>query len=141
MAEHIKDFQKLNIRVIDILEEHRIDVLIGALKDNIQHEVHLSEPDSLDKAIRVARKVQTKIMATRNFTTLLTMLDSPTFRGSPWYEVPIIPHTIWCRSPIQYNGSVSIYLEIFLSSFCSTHESVMLVSSKSEMSMPGECVM
>jgi len=33
--EHIKDFQKLNIRVKDIPEEHRIDLFIGTLKDNI----------------------------------------------------------------------------------------------------------
>lgn len=42
MVEHIKDFQKLNIRVNYILEAHRIDVFIGTLKDNIQHEVCLS---------------------------------------------------------------------------------------------------
>jgi len=41
MEEHIEDFQKLNIRVNDILEKQRIDVFIGTLKDNIQHEVHL----------------------------------------------------------------------------------------------------
>jgi len=41
MMEHIEDFHKLNIRVEYILEEHRIDVFIGTLKDNIQHEVHL----------------------------------------------------------------------------------------------------
>ena len=35
VPEHIEDFKKLNIRVIDIPEEHRIDVFIGALKDNI----------------------------------------------------------------------------------------------------------
>ena len=39
VVEHIEDFQKLNIRVIDILEEHRIDVFIGTLKDSIQHKV------------------------------------------------------------------------------------------------------
>ena len=41
MVEHIEEFQKLNIRVIDIPEEHGIDVFIWTLKDNIQHEVHL----------------------------------------------------------------------------------------------------
>jgi len=61
-------FQKLNIRVTDIPKEHRIDVFIGTLKDNIQHEVHLWEPDSLEKAFRVARKVENKIMATRKST-------------------------------------------------------------------------
>ena len=54
MAEHIEDFQKLNIMVNDIPEEHRIDVFIGTLKDNIQHEVHLWEPNSLEKAFRLS---------------------------------------------------------------------------------------
>jgi len=45
MVEHIEDFKKLNIRVNYILEKKRIDVFIGTLKDNIQHEVHLWEPD------------------------------------------------------------------------------------------------
>ena len=60
MAEHIQDLQKLNIRVTDILEEHRIDLFIGTLKDNIQHEVRVLE----------ARKIECKIMAMRNPTTL-----------------------------------------------------------------------
>ena len=47
IMEHIEEFQKLNIRVKDIPEDHRIDVFIGTLKDNIQHEVHLWELDSL----------------------------------------------------------------------------------------------
>ena len=69
VGEHIEDFQKLNIRVTDIPEEHRIDLFIGTLKDNIQHEVHVLEPDSLEKAFRVARKIESKIMATRRSTT------------------------------------------------------------------------
>jgi len=59
----------LNIRVTDIPEEHNIDVFIGTLKDNIQHEVHLWEPDSLEKEFRLARKIECKIMATRKPTT------------------------------------------------------------------------
>lgn len=69
MVEHIEDFQKLNIRVNDIPEKQRIDVFIGTLNDNIQHEVRLWEPDSLEKAYMLARKVERKIMATRNSTT------------------------------------------------------------------------
>ena len=65
MGEHIEDFQKLNIRVTDISEEHRIYLFIGTLKDNIQHEVRVLEPDSLEKAFRLARKIECKIMATR----------------------------------------------------------------------------
>ena len=45
MEEHIEDFQKLNIRVNGIPKNQRIDVFIGTLKDDIQHEVHLWEPD------------------------------------------------------------------------------------------------
>lgn len=56
MAEDIQDFQKMNIMVTDIPEEHQIDVFIGTLKDNIQHEVRLWEPDSLEKAFRVEIK-------------------------------------------------------------------------------------
>ena len=69
MMDHIEDFQKLNIRVKDIPKEHRIDVLNGNLKDNIQHEVHLWEPDSLENTFRLARKMERKIMATRKPTT------------------------------------------------------------------------
>ena len=69
VVEHIEDFQKLNIRVIYIPEEHMIDFFIGNLKGNIQHEVHIWEPDSLEKAFRLARKNECKIMATRKTTT------------------------------------------------------------------------
>ena len=46
-----------------------IEVFIGTLKDNIQHEVFLWESDSLEKAFRLARKIECKIMATRKPTT------------------------------------------------------------------------
>ena len=69
VGEHIEDFQKLNIRLTDILEEHMIDHFIGTLKNNIQHDVHILEPDSLEKAFRLAIKIECKIMATRKPTT------------------------------------------------------------------------
>ena len=69
MTEHIQDFQKLNIRVKYIPEDHKIDVFIWTLKDNIQHEVHLWEPNSMEKSFRLARKMERKIMATRKPTT------------------------------------------------------------------------
>jgi len=69
MEEQIEDFQKLNIRVNDIPENQRIDVFIGTLKDNIQHELHFWEPGSLEKAFKWARKIERKIMETRNPTT------------------------------------------------------------------------
>jgi len=68
MEEHTEDFQKSNMRENDILEKQRIDVSIGTLKNNIQHEVHLWEPDSLEKAFKLARKVERKIMETMNST-------------------------------------------------------------------------
>jgi hypothetical protein len=40
-VEHIENLQSLNIKVMDIPDEHLIDVFIGTLKDNIQHEVSL----------------------------------------------------------------------------------------------------
>ena len=67
--EHIKNFQKLNVRVKYILEEHMIDVFIGTLTDNVQHEVPFLEPHSLEKAFRLARKMESRIMTTRKPTT------------------------------------------------------------------------
>ena len=61
VGEHIEDFQKLNIRATDIPEEHRIDVFIGTLKDNIQHEVRVWELDSLEKPFRLERKINVKL--------------------------------------------------------------------------------
>ena len=45
VGEHIEDYQKCNIRVNGVLEEHMIDLFIGTLKDNIQHEVRVWELD------------------------------------------------------------------------------------------------
>jgi hypothetical protein len=63
VTEHIENFQRLNIKVTDIPDEHLIDVFIGTLKDNIQHEVLLWEPKSLENAFKVARNVESKNMA------------------------------------------------------------------------------
>ena len=46
-----------------------IVLFIGTLKDNIQHEVCVLKPDSLEKAFRLERKIECKIMATRKPTT------------------------------------------------------------------------
>ena len=61
VVKHIEDFQKLNIKVTNISEEHMIDVFIGTLKDNIQHEVRVWEPDPLEKAFKLARKLNVKL--------------------------------------------------------------------------------
>jgi hypothetical protein len=70
VTKHIENFQRLNIKVIDIPNENLIDVFIGTLNDNIQHEVHLWEPKSLENVFRVARNVESKnmAMATRRTT-------------------------------------------------------------------------
>ena len=44
-------------------------MFIGTLNDNIQHEVRIWEFDLLEKEFRLARKIESKIMATRNPTT------------------------------------------------------------------------
>jgi hypothetical protein len=63
VTEHIENFQRLNIKVTDISDEHLIDVFIETLKDKIQHEVCLWEPESLENAFKVARNVESKNMA------------------------------------------------------------------------------
>ena len=72
VGEHNEDFQKLNIRVTNIPEEHRIDLFIGTLKDNIQHEFRVLEPDSLEKEFRLARKLNVKLwkQGSLPFTTI-----------------------------------------------------------------------
>lgn len=66
-------------------------------------------------------------------------VEPANIKGSPRYEVPTRPHTIWCGSPIQYDGPVSIILKICLNSFLSAHESVLLCLSRSEVRMPIDC--
>ena len=83
MGEHIEDFQKLIIRVTDIPEEHKIDLFIGTLKDNIQHEVRVLEPDSLEKAFKLERKIECKIMVIRKPTTQIYKYGSA--------STPILP--------------------------------------------------
>jgi len=70
VTKNIENFQRSNIKVTDIPDEHLIDVLIGALRDNILHEVFLREPKLLENAFRVARNVENKnmAMATRRTT-------------------------------------------------------------------------
>jgi hypothetical protein len=63
VTEHIENFQRLNINITDIPYENLIDVFIGNLINNIQHEVFLWEPKSLENAFRVERNVESKNMA------------------------------------------------------------------------------
>jgi hypothetical protein len=63
VTKNIEKFQRLNIMVTDIPYEHLIDVFIGTLRDNIEHQVLLWEPKSLENAFRVERNVEIKNMA------------------------------------------------------------------------------
>ena len=70
-TEHIKQFQQLSVKVKNISKDNLLYLFIGTFKDNIQHEVCLFEPSSLEKAFMMARKVERKIMVmtTRNTTS------------------------------------------------------------------------
>jgi hypothetical protein len=63
VVEHIENFQRLNIMVMNIPYEHLIYVFIGILKENIQHEAFLWEPKPLESAFKVETNVESKIMA------------------------------------------------------------------------------
>ena len=63
VTEHIKQFQQLSLRVKNISKDNLLDLFIGTLKDNIQHEVCLFEPSSLEKDLMMERKVESKNMA------------------------------------------------------------------------------
>jgi len=54
---------------------------------------------------------------------MLMVLELWIVRGSPRCEVPTRPHTVCCRSPIRYDGPISIILNIFLISCLSAHDS------------------
>ena len=65
----------MNIRVTDIPYENLIDVFIGTLKDNIQHDVRLCEPKSLENAFMVERNVESKNMAMDTRRITLTSIE------------------------------------------------------------------
>ena len=52
----------------NILEDNLLDLFIGTLKDNIQHDVCLFEPSSLEKDFKMERKDESKtmVLTTRN---------------------------------------------------------------------------
>jgi hypothetical protein len=85
VIEHIENLQRLNIKITNIPDEHLIDVFIGTLRDNIQHEVHLWEPKSLENAFRVARNVESKnmSMSTRRTTTNIYRENNVPFSKTP----------------------------------------------------------
>ena len=60
VIEYIQQFQMLSLGVYGILDDKLLDLFIGTLKDNIQHDIRLLEPTSLEKYFMVARKVESK---------------------------------------------------------------------------------
>ena len=52
-----------------IADDKLLDLFIGSLKDNIQHEVHLFEPSSLEKDSMVSWKVESKNLAMATIRT------------------------------------------------------------------------
>ena len=69
VAEHIQQFQKLSLRVKNIPNDNLLDLFMGTLKDNIQHELCILEPTSLEMAFKLERRVESKnmAMATKRF--------------------------------------------------------------------------
>ena len=59
---HIQQFQKLSLRVDGILDDKLLDLFIGTLKNNIQHQVHLFKPTSLKNYFMVKMKLESKNM-------------------------------------------------------------------------------
>ena len=70
IIEHIQEFQKLSLIMEGISYDKLLDLFIGTLKDNTQHEMCLFEPTSLEKDCMVTRKVESKnlVMANRRTT-------------------------------------------------------------------------
>ena len=62
VVEHIQQFQKLSLRMKNILNDNLLDLFMGTLKDNIQHELRILEPTSLEKAFKLERRVESIMM-------------------------------------------------------------------------------
>jgi hypothetical protein len=59
--QHIQQFQKLSLRVNNILEDSLLYLFMGTLKEIIQHEVHLLEPKYLEHVLVWKGKLKVKI--------------------------------------------------------------------------------
>ena len=53
----------------NIPTDNLLDLFMGTLKDNIQHELRILEPTSLEKSFKLAKRVESKnmAMATKRF--------------------------------------------------------------------------
>ena len=63
VSEHIQQFRKLSLSVKNIPNENLLDLFMGTLKYNIQHELRILEPTSLENAFKLARRVESKNMS------------------------------------------------------------------------------
>jgi hypothetical protein len=74
------------------LDDKLLDLFIGTLKDNIQHEVHIFEQISLEKDFMVAMKVESKNLAmTTRRTTPNTSRDSNVPSTNPPQSIRLTP--------------------------------------------------
>jgi hypothetical protein len=69
VTKQIQQFQKLSLKVKNIFEDNLLDLFMGILNDNIQHEVHLFKHKSLEKAFSMVRKLENKNTASRRVAT------------------------------------------------------------------------
>ena len=85
VVEHIQQFQKLSLIVKNIPNDNLLDLFMGNLKDNIQHELRILEPTSLEKAFKLARKVES-----RNMKMTTKRFPSNAYRenNAPSYNLP-----------------------------------------------------
>ena len=92
VIKHIQQFQKLSLKVDGILDDKLLDLFIGTLKDNIQHEVCLFAPTSIYMVVMEARKVESKnlVMATRR-TTPNTSRESDVPSSNPPQPTRLTP--------------------------------------------------
>lgn len=95
LIEHIQQIQKLSLRVKGIPDDKLFDIFIRTLKDNIQHDVCLFKPTSLDKAFMVTRKVESKNlgMATRR-TTPNTSRETNVPTANPPQPIRLAPQQL-----------------------------------------------
>jgi hypothetical protein len=85
VTEHIEKFQRLNIKVTYIPDDHLLDVFIGTLKDNIQHEVFLWKPKSLENVFKVGRNAKSKNLAMATRRTTLNIYQE---NNVPYFKPP-----------------------------------------------------
>jgi hypothetical protein len=56
VTNHIQHFQKLCLKVKNILKKNLLDLFMGSLQESLQHEVCLFEPKPLENVLRTNKK-------------------------------------------------------------------------------------